>query len=156
MALLDTYTRSSSETHKYKILSALASSQDPNKLHRLLEMALAGEVIRTQDLDSVVVMVARNPRGQHLAWGYVQKHWSTLVEKFQLGSFSIRNIIIGTTAQFSSTEKLTEVREFFESIHEQGSQLRVTQISMDNIQKNILWLQRNLGTLRSWLDQGII
>ncbi|CDQ94756.1 unnamed protein product [Oncorhynchus mykiss] len=100
-------------------------------------------------------MVARNPRGHHLAWSYVQKYWSTLVDKFQLGSFSIRNIIIGTTGQFFSTEELTEVRVFFESIHEQASQLRVTQVAMDNIQKNILWLQRNLGTLRSWLDQQI-
>lgn len=113
-----------------------------------------------------------------------------------MGSFSIRNIIIGTTAQFSSTEELTEVRlliflwqyhllseakfclsegegvshnprpclpgvcvpqvrVFFESIHEQASQLRVTEVAMDNVQKNILWLQRNLGTLRSWLDQQI-
>uniref|UniRef100_A0AAZ3RSH4 Aminopeptidase n=1 Tax=Oncorhynchus tshawytscha TaxID=74940 RepID=A0AAZ3RSH4_ONCTS len=154
-SLLQTYTHSLSETHKRKILSALASSRDTNKLTRLLELGLEGEVIRTQDLDSLIAMVARNPRGRHLAWSYVQKYWSTLVDKFQLGSFSIRNIIIGTTAQFSSTEELTEVRVFFESIHEQASQLRVTEVAMDNIQKNILWLQRNLGTLRSWLDQQI-
>ncbi|XP_031685803.1 endoplasmic reticulum aminopeptidase 2 isoform X2 [Oncorhynchus kisutch] len=154
-SLLHIYTLSLSETHKHKILSALASSRDTNKLHRLLELGLEGEVIRTQDLDSLIVMVARNPRGHHLAWSYVQKYWSTLVDKFQLGSFSIRNIIIGTTGQFFSTEELTEVRVFFESIHEQASQLRVTQVAMDNIQKNILWLQRNLGTLRSWLDQQI-
>uniref|UniRef100_A0A8C7CA18 Aminopeptidase n=1 Tax=Oncorhynchus kisutch TaxID=8019 RepID=A0A8C7CA18_ONCKI len=154
-SLLQTYTHSLSETHKRKILSALASSRDTNKLTRLLELGLEGEVIRTQDLDSLIAMVARNPKGHHLAWSYVQKYWSTLVDKFQLGSFSIRNIIIGTTAQFSSTEELTEVRVFFESIHEQASQLRVTEVAMDNIQKNILWLQRNLGTLRSWLDQQI-
>uniref|UniRef100_A0A674CI77 Aminopeptidase n=1 Tax=Salmo trutta TaxID=8032 RepID=A0A674CI77_SALTR len=152
-SLLHIYTLSLSETHKHKILSALASSRDTNKLHRLLELGLEGEVIRTQDLDSLIVMVARNPRGHHLAWSYVQKYWSTLVDKFQLGSFSIRNIIIGTTGQFFSTEELTEVRVFFESIHEQASQLRVTQVAMDNIQKNILWMQRNLGTLRSWLNQ---
>ncbi|XP_014016590.1 endoplasmic reticulum aminopeptidase 2 [Salmo salar] len=154
-SLLHIYTLSLSETHKHKILSALASSRDTNKLHRLLELGLEGEVIRTQDLDSLIVMVARNPRGHHLAWSYVQKYWSTLVDKFQLGSFSIRNIIIGTTGQFFSTEELTEVRVFFESIHEQASQLRVTQVAMDNIQKNILWMQRNLGTLRSWLNQHI-
>uniref|UniRef100_A0A8C7CIX6 Aminopeptidase n=1 Tax=Oncorhynchus kisutch TaxID=8019 RepID=A0A8C7CIX6_ONCKI len=155
-SLLQTYTHSLSETHKRKILSALASSRDTNKLTRCVQSSiLEGEVIRTQDLDSLIAMVARNPKGHHLAWSYVQKYWSTLVDKFQLGSFSIRNIIIGTTAQFSSTEELTEVRVFFESIHEQASQLRVTEVAMDNIQKNILWLQRNLGTLRSWLDQQI-
>ncbi|CAB1322060.1 unnamed protein product [Coregonus sp. 'balchen'] len=154
-SLLHIYTLSLSETHKHKILSALASSRDTNKLHKLLELGLEGKVIRTQDLASLLVMVARNPRGHHLAWTYVQKYWSTLVDKFQLGSFSIRNIIIGTTGQFSSTEELTEVRVFFESIHEQASQLRVTQVAIDNIQKNILWIERNLGTLRSWLNQRI-
>ncbi|KAL0979300.1 hypothetical protein UPYG_G00183370 [Umbra pygmaea] len=152
-ALLHAYTHCLSETHKYKMLSALASSKDTNKLHRLLELGLVGEVIRSQDLDSLIVMVARNPKGHNLAWGYIQKYWSTLVDKFQLGSFSIRNIIIGTTAHFSSTKELCEVRVFFEKIHEQGSKLKVTQIAMDNIQKNIIWLERNLGTLRSWLEQ---
>lgn len=108
-SLLQTYTHSLSETHKRKILSALASSRDTNKLtryvqssilcqfnsifdiitfslcvcfyHRLLELGVEGEVIRTQDLDSLIVMVARNPRGHHLAWSYVQKYWSTLVDK---------------------------------------------------------------------------
>uniref|UniRef100_A0A8K9XFZ7 Aminopeptidase n=1 Tax=Oncorhynchus mykiss TaxID=8022 RepID=A0A8K9XFZ7_ONCMY len=159
-SLLQTYTHSLSETHKHKILSALASSRDTNKLTRCVQSSiLEGEVIRTQDLDSLIAMVARNPRGHHLAWSYVQKYWSTLVDKFQLGSFSIRNIIIGTTAQFSSTEELTEVRLLIfpwqYHLLSEASQLRVTEVAMDNIQKNILWLQRNLGTLRSWLDQQI-
>uniref|UniRef100_A0A8K9WX97 Aminopeptidase n=1 Tax=Oncorhynchus mykiss TaxID=8022 RepID=A0A8K9WX97_ONCMY len=156
-SLLQTYTHSLSETHKHKILSALASSRDTNKLTRLLELGLEGEVIRTQDLDSLIAMVARNPRGHHLAWSYVQKYWSTLVDKFQLGSFSIRNIIIGTTAQFSSTEELTEVRLliFPWQYHLLSEAKFLTEVAMDNIQKNILWLQRNLGTLRSWLDQQI-
>uniref|UniRef100_A0AAZ3R4K0 Aminopeptidase n=1 Tax=Oncorhynchus tshawytscha TaxID=74940 RepID=A0AAZ3R4K0_ONCTS len=144
-SLLQTYTHSLSETHKRKILSALASSRDTNKLTRLLELGLEGEVIRTQDLDSLIAMVARNPRGRHLAWSYVQKYWSTLVDKGM--AHNPRPCLPGVC--------VPQVRVFFESIHEQASQLRVTEVAMDNIQKNILWLQRNLGTLRSWLDQQI-
>ncbi|KAM4616809.1 leucyl-cystinyl aminopeptidase-like [Polymixia lowei] len=152
-SLLHTYTISFSETHKDKILSALASSRDINKLHRLLELGLEGEVIRSQDLSSLILMVARNPRGHHLAWNYVKKNWGSLVYKFQLGSFCIRNIIIGTTGQFSSPEDLTEVKLFFQSIKEQASQLTATQIALDNVQKNVLWVQRNLETLRNWLNE---
>ncbi|MEQ2223328.1 hypothetical protein ILYODFUR_035678 [Ilyodon furcidens] len=116
-------------------------------------MGLEGNVIRSQDLSSLVLMIARNPKGHHLAWNFVKKNWDTLVKKFQLGSFCIRNIITGTTGQFSSPEELTEVQQFFESIKEQASQLRSTQLALDNVQKNIRWVQRNLKSLRNWLNE---
>uniref|UniRef100_A0A8D0AKA3 Aminopeptidase n=1 Tax=Sander lucioperca TaxID=283035 RepID=A0A8D0AKA3_SANLU len=152
-SLLHTYNISLSAAQKSKILFALTCSRDTNKLHRLLELGLEGKVIRSQDLSTLILMVARNPRGHHLAWNFVKKNWDTLVQKFQLGSFCIRNIIIGTTGQFSSPEELTEVNLFFESIKEQASQLRATQVALDNVQKNVRWFERNLENLRNWLNK---
>lgn len=152
-SLLNTYKTSLSAAQKHKILFALTSSRDSNKLQRLLDLGLEGKVIRSQDLSSLILMVARNSRGCNLAWNFVKKNWDILVEKFQLGSFCIRNIIIGTTGQFSSQEELNEVQLFFESIKEQASQLRATQVALDNVQKNVRWVQRNLETLRKWLNE---
>uniref|UniRef100_A0A8B9I1H5 Aminopeptidase n=1 Tax=Astyanax mexicanus TaxID=7994 RepID=A0A8B9I1H5_ASTMX len=148
--LLEKYGVSMSEAEKCKILSALASTRDSNKL---LELGMEGSVIRAQDLSTLIYTVARNPAGHFLAWNFVKKNWNKLVEKFQLGSFSMRNIIIGTTGQFSSKEEL--IKEFFESIRDQTSQLRVTQVAVENVEKNILWLERNLETLRTWLQQRL-
>ncbi|KAG7280926.1 hypothetical protein CRUP_009213 [Coryphaenoides rupestris] len=125
-ALLHAYSTSHSETQKHKILTAMASSRDTSKLSRLLELALEGEVIRNQDLSTLVYMVARNPLGQNMAWNFVKKHWGVLVQKFSLGSFCIRTLIVGTTSQFSSPEQLAD--------------------------KNVVWMQRNLGALRDWLN----
>lgn len=152
-SLLHTYNISLSAAQKSKILFALTCTRDTNKLHRLLELGLEGKVIRSQDLSSLILMVARNPLGHHIAWNFVKKNWDTLVKKFQLGSFCIRNIIIGTTGQFSSPEEFTEVQMFFESIKEHASQLRATQVALDNVQKNVRWVQRNLETLRNWLNK---
>lgn len=152
-SLLHTYNISLSAAQKSKILFALTCSRDTNKLHRLLELGLEGKVIRSQDLSSVILMVARNPLGHHLAWNFVKKNWDTLVQKFLLGSSCIRNIIIGTTGQFSSPEELTEVQLFFESIKEQSSQLRAAQVALENVQKNVRWFQRNIETLREWLNE---
>uniref|UniRef100_A0A671VRK7 Aminopeptidase n=1 Tax=Sparus aurata TaxID=8175 RepID=A0A671VRK7_SPAAU len=138
-SLLHTYNISLSAAQKSKIL--------------FLCLCLEGKVIRSQDLSTLILMVARNPRGHHLAWNFVKKNWDTLVQKFQLGSFCIRNIIIGTTGQFSSPEELTNVQLFFESIREQALQLRATQVALDNVQKNVRWFQRNLETLREWLNK---
>ncbi|XP_037536391.1 endoplasmic reticulum aminopeptidase 2 [Nematolebias whitei] len=152
-ALFHIYNISLSEAQKHKILFALTSSRDTHKLQRLLALGLEGKAIRSQDLSHLVLMVARNPRGHYLAWNFVKKNWDTLVQKFNLGSFCIRNIIIGTTNQFSSPEELSEVKLFFDSIREQASQLRATQLALDNVQKNVRWVQRNLETLRNWLKE---
>lgn len=48
---------------------------------RLLELGLEGKVIRSQDLSSLILMVARNPLGHHIAWNFVKKNWDTLVKK---------------------------------------------------------------------------
>uniref|UniRef100_A0AAY4BGQ6 Aminopeptidase n=1 Tax=Denticeps clupeoides TaxID=299321 RepID=A0AAY4BGQ6_9TELE len=156
-SLLEKYTISMSGAEKWKILSALTSSKDANKLRRLLDLGMEGQVIKTQDLGSVIYGVAKNPVGHVLAWNFVKENWNKLVEKwvFQLGSFSIRNIIIGTTSQFSSREELNDIKAFFESIWEHSSQLRATQVAVENVEKNILWLERNLDALRSWLLKNV-
>uniref|UniRef100_A0A669BIX0 Aminopeptidase n=1 Tax=Oreochromis niloticus TaxID=8128 RepID=A0A669BIX0_ORENI len=156
-SLLHTYKISLSEAHKHKILYALTSSKDTSKLEGYVVFMLCCWKIKQKcchlDLSTLILMVARNPKGHYLAWNFVKKNWDTLVQKFQLGSFCIRNIIIGTTNQFSSPEELTEVQSFFESIKEQASQLRATQIALDNVLKNVRWVQRNLETLRKWLSE---
>ncbi|XP_032873239.1 endoplasmic reticulum aminopeptidase 2-like isoform X2 [Amblyraja radiata] len=154
--LLTKYMQSVSGAEKNKIVSALASTRNPEKLARLMELSLQGDIIKLQNLAHVVVAVSRNPYGHLLAWNFVKKNWSTLMEKFQLGSTTIRWLIIGTSSQFSSKEELEEVEMFFDSIKEQSSQLRCTQIAHENIQKNIRWLERNLDLLRSWLQNIII
>ncbi|XP_066509894.1 endoplasmic reticulum aminopeptidase 2-like isoform X1 [Hoplias malabaricus] len=153
--LLEKYRVSISEAEKCKILSALTSTKDSNKLQRLLELGMEGSVIRSQDLSTLIYTVARNPAGHFLAWNFLKKNWNKLVEKFQLGSFSIRSIIIGTTSQFSSKEELTNIKDFFNSIRDHSSQLRVTQVAVENVEKNILWLERNFKTLRTWLQQKL-
>ncbi|XP_067294258.1 endoplasmic reticulum aminopeptidase 2 [Pseudorasbora parva] len=153
--LLEKYGASMCETEKSKFLSALASSKKSEKLSRLLQLGMDGTVIKTQNLPSLIYMVARNPVGHFLAWDFVKKHWNELLEKFPLGSFGIRNIIVGTVTQFSSTEELREVEAFFKSISEQVSQLRVTQVATENVEKNIVWLRRNLETMRTWLQQRL-
>ncbi|XP_069748207.1 endoplasmic reticulum aminopeptidase 2-like isoform X2 [Narcine bancroftii] len=148
--LLTKYMQSVSGTEKSKILSALASTRNPEKLAWLLELSLQGDIIKLQNLAHVVVTVSRKPHGQLLAWNFLKKNWSKLMEKFELGSSTVRWLVIGVTSQLSSQEELEEVEMFFDSIKEQSSQLRCTQIAKENIHKNIKWLERNLDILREW------
>ncbi|XP_061673781.1 endoplasmic reticulum aminopeptidase 2 [Syngnathoides biaculeatus] len=152
-SLLHLYKNSSSAAQKDKILHALTNSRDTNKLHRLLDLGLEGQVIRPQDLFSLIYGVAKNPRGHYIAWDFVKKNWNTLVQKFQLGSSTIRSILVGTTSQFSYPEEYSEVKLFFESIREHASQIKAPELALDNLQKNIRWIQRNLEMLKKCLAE---
>lgn len=48
---------------------------------RLLEKSLEGEVLKTQDLPSLLITVSKNPKGYKLAWGFLRAHWYKLVSK---------------------------------------------------------------------------
>lgn len=44
---------------------------------------------------------------------------------------------------------------FFESAKEEVSQLRASQTALENIEKNIKWLERNLVILRKWILENL-
>lgn len=149
--LLEQYGLSLSAAEKNKILYALSTSKHQEKLMKLIELGMEGKVIKTQDLAALLHAIARNPKGQQLAWNFVKENWTHLLKKFDLGSFALRMIIFGTTSHFSSKDELQEVKLFFESLKDQGVDLEIFQIVLETISKNIRWLEKNLSTLRNWL-----
>ncbi|XP_061008048.1 endoplasmic reticulum aminopeptidase 2 [Dama dama] len=149
--LLEQYELSLSGAEKNKILYALSTSKHQEKLMKLIELGMEGKVIKTQDLAALLFAIARNPKGQQLAWNFVKENWTHLLKKFELGSFPMRTIVSGTTSHFSSKDELQEVKLFFESLKAQGSHLDIFQTILEAISKNIKWLEKNLPTLRKWL-----
>uniref|UniRef100_A0A8C0J978 Aminopeptidase n=1 Tax=Chelonoidis abingdonii TaxID=106734 RepID=A0A8C0J978_CHEAB len=83
--LLKQYSLSMSGAEKNKILYALTTSKDCEKLTKLIELGMEGEVIKTQDLAALLHAVARNPEGQGLAWNFVRKNWNKLLKKLVFG-----------------------------------------------------------------------
>uniref|UniRef100_A0A8C9TKW0 Aminopeptidase n=1 Tax=Scleropages formosus TaxID=113540 RepID=A0A8C9TKW0_SCLFO len=150
--LLQAYSQSLSSAEKKKILFALTCTRDPEKLSKLIELGMEGEVIRTQDLPAVIITIARNPVGQVLAWNFVQKNWKKLLEKFQLGSSPIRGILSGTMSSFASKHGLKEVRFIHAQLLILGSSL--AEVVLETIQKNIRWAERNLHGLNKWLAKN--
>ncbi|XP_062942906.1 endoplasmic reticulum aminopeptidase 2 [Cynocephalus volans] len=153
--LLEQYERSVSGAEKNKILYALSTSKHQENLVKLIELGMEGEVIKTQDLAALLHAIARNPKGQQLAWNFVKENWNRLLKRFDLGSFAMRTIISGTTSHFSSKDELQEVKLFFESLKAQGLHLDIFQIVLETITKNIKWLEKNLPSLRTWLLANI-
>ncbi|XP_024419079.2 leucyl-cystinyl aminopeptidase [Desmodus rotundus] len=149
--LLSKYVSIGSEAEKSKILEALASSEDVRKLHWLMRTSLSGDTIRTQELSFVIRTVSRGFPGHLLAWDFVKENWDKLVQKFHLGSYTIQNIVAGSTHLFSTEAHLSEVQAFFEKQSEATFRLHCVQEALEVIQLNIQWMEKNLKTLTWWL-----
>nr|XP_003479495.2 leucyl-cystinyl aminopeptidase [Cavia porcellus] len=149
--LLSKYVSLESEAEKNKILEALASSSDTRKLYWLMKSSLEGDTIRTQKLSFIIRTVGRSFAGHLLAWDFVKENWDKLVQKFHLGSYTIQNIVAGSTHLFSTKAHFSEVQAFFENQSETTFRLRCVREALEVIQLNIQWMEQNLKTLTLWL-----
>ncbi|CAD7693278.1 unnamed protein product [Nyctereutes procyonoides] len=146
------YQSSLSNTEKNNIEVALCVSQDEEKLQWLLDESFKGDVIKLQEFPHILRTVGRNPVGYPLAWKFLRENWDKLIQKFELGSSSLTSMVIGTTNQFSTRARLEEVKEFFSSLKEKGSQLRCVQQTIETIEENIRWMDKNFDKIRVWLQ----
>ncbi|XP_040842008.1 endoplasmic reticulum aminopeptidase 1 isoform X2 [Ochotona curzoniae] len=150
--LYHTYQSSLSSTEKRQIEFALCTSQDQEKLQWLLDHSFKGDIIKTQEFPYILSMIGRNQVGYLLAWKFLRENWDKLVQKFELGSPSIAHMVMGTTNQFSTRARLEEVQGFFSSLKENGSQLRCVQQTIETIEENIRWMDKNFDKIRAWLQ----
>ncbi|XP_030744858.1 endoplasmic reticulum aminopeptidase 1 [Echinops telfairi] len=150
--LYSKYQSSLSSTEKHHIEFALCMSPNKEKLQWLLDQSFKGDIIKTQEFPSIISLIGRNPVGYPLAWQFLKENWNKLVQKFELGSPSIAHMVMGTTNQFSTRARLDEVRGFFSSLEDNGSQLRCAQQAVEIIEENIRWMDKNLEKIRAWLQ----
>lgn len=151
--LYSKYQSSLSSTEKSQIEFALCTSQHPEKLQWLLDQSFKGEIIKTQEFPHILILIGRNPVGYPLAWKFLKENWTKLVQKFELGSATIAHMVMGTTDQFSTRARLEEVKGFFSSLKENGSQLRCVQQAIEAIEENIRWMDKNFEKIRLWLQK---
>ncbi|XP_034296605.1 endoplasmic reticulum aminopeptidase 1 [Pantherophis guttatus] len=140
------------DTEKNQIEVVLCLSQNKEKLQWLMDQALQGDIIKTQELPSIVISVGRNPYGYQLAWKFLKQNWQKLVKKFDLGSHSLAHMITGITNHYSTKEQLAEVKNYFSSMDKKTSELRAVQQAIETIEENIQWMDKNLEKIKTWLQ----
>ncbi|NXF41811.1 ERAP1 aminopeptidase, partial [Nyctibius bracteatus] len=154
--LLTEYRLHSFSVEREDIELALSLSRNKDKLQWLMDQGLHGDLIRTQDLPHIIVRVARNPSGYHLAWTFLKENWEKLVEKFELGSSSVADIVAGVTHRYSTRSQLAQVKEFFSSLEEKSARLRCVQQAVETIEENIQWIDRNFEKIKTWLQNNYL
>ncbi|KAM8960792.1 endoplasmic reticulum aminopeptidase 1 [Pelodytes ibericus] len=152
--LFEKYKTSLSNSEMHLIEMALSLTSNKHKLQWLMDEGMKGHHIKTQDLPHIVSYVSRNPHGGSMAWEFLKNNWDNFIQKFELGSRTVGDMVVSVTKLYSTREWLEEVTEFFELLKENGSQLRCVQQAKENIEENIRWMDKNFELIKIWLENN--
>ncbi|XKL69322.1 hypothetical protein PGB90_007091 [Kerria lacca] len=132
------------------LLKVLGSASDPWILQRYLLSTLNRDMIKPQDVKTVLGVVAANPDGQLQAWRHLKARWYTLQSLFGNGTFTMGGLITAVTSHFASDYDFREVSDFFRPM-DVGSGTRALQQSLEMIQLNVYWVKQNEENIFQWL-----
>ncbi|XP_030747125.1 puromycin-sensitive aminopeptidase-like, partial [Sitophilus oryzae] len=146
--LLKLYRATDLHEEKDRISRSLGSVNDVELLKKVLEFAMSDEV-RTQDKVFVIIAVSLNAKGRDLAWEFFKTNWTKIKELIS-GSL-LTSFVKYLTENFSTEEKLRDVERFFQEHSTPGTE-RTVQQSVETIQLNIKWLERDGESIRKYLS----
>ncbi|MCZ6891802.1 MAG: M1 family metallopeptidase [Chloroflexi bacterium] len=136
------------QEEKVRLLMSMARFRERSLLERTIQMALTAEV-QPQDTVTLVGAVAANRYGgREIAWEYVQSNWAEFDRRYGSGGFAMMRLV-SITGGFTTQEARRDVERFFKS-HPTPAATRTIQQSLERIDLNIRWLERNRRELAKW------
>ena len=131
----------------YRYFYALASFPQPELSKQTMESTLTPEV-RGQDLYILLTLLG-NPPSQDATWDFMRSHFDQLSKKTGGGLGGVGIFLYGTHA-FCSTEKATEVKQFFEQHPFPGTE-RNQKEAIEAIDGCVALRNQQQGNLSAWL-----
>ncbi|KAF0884395.1 glutamyl aminopeptidase isoform X1 [Crocuta crocuta] len=146
---LDQYQKTSLAQEKEKLLYGLASVKNVTLLSRYLDLLKDPNLIKTQDVFTVIRYISYNSYGKRMAWNWIQLNWDYLVNRYTLNDRNLGRIV--TIAEPFNTElQLWEIESFFKKYPEAGAGEKPRQQVLETVKNNIEWLKQNRNTIRQW------
>ncbi|XP_076280314.1 endoplasmic reticulum aminopeptidase 1 isoform X2 [Lasioglossum baleicum] len=145
-----TYQNTQVPSEKRIMLQALGATTDSWLLQRYLLRSLDRDVVRSQDVETVIASVASNPEAQFLAWRHIKAHWPQIHALFGNGSLTMSGLISVVISDFFTEYDYYEVYEFFKNV-DVGSGQRALEQSLEKIKFNIHWVKENAEVVDRWL-----
>ncbi|XP_045676292.1 glutamyl aminopeptidase [Phyllostomus hastatus] len=146
---LDQYQKSSLAQEKEKLLYALASVRNITLLSRYLDLLKDSNLIKSQDVFTVIRYISYNSYGKNMAWNWIQNNWEYLVNRYTLNDRSLGRIV--TIAEPFNTElQLWEVESFFKKYPEAGAGEKPREQVLETVKNNIEWVKQNRKSIAEW------
>lgn len=149
--MLEQYQKTSLAQEKEKLLYGLASVNNITLLSRYLELIKDPNVIKSQDVFTVIRYISYNRHGKTMAWKWIQTNWDYLVNRFTINDRNLGRIV--TIAEPFNTElQLWEIESFFAKYPEAGAGETPRQQVLETVKNNIEWLKQNRATITNWFN----
>ncbi|XP_054009871.1 endoplasmic reticulum aminopeptidase 1-like isoform X4 [Hylaeus anthracinus] len=144
------YQKTQVPSEKRIMLQALGATTDSWLLQRYLLHSLNRDIVRSQDVETVIASVASNVDGQFLAWRHLKAYWPEIHALFGNGSLTMGGLISVVISDFFTEYDYHEVSEFFKKV-DVGSGKRALEQSLETIKFNIHWVKENAEVVDRWL-----
>lgn len=135
------------QEEKVRFLYGLTGFEQQELLQETLDRAL-GDEIRAHDAVSVIGLTAGNHQGRNLAWQFLKDNWAELDRRYGEGGFALMRLV-SITSGFTTLEMREDVEKFFADNPARGAERTIRQ-SLERIQLNHAWLERNRDELATW------
>nr|XP_034492037.1 glutamyl aminopeptidase isoform X2 [Marmota flaviventris] len=146
---LEQYQKTSLAQEKEKLLYGLASVKNVTLLARYLDLLKDPNLIKTQDVFTVIQYISYNSYGKSMAWNWIQLNWEYLVNRFTLNNRNLGRIV--TIAEPFNTEvQLWQMQSFFGKYPEAGAGEKPREQVVETVKNNIEWLKQNRETIKEW------
>ncbi|KAL1493346.1 hypothetical protein ABEB36_011418 [Hypothenemus hampei] len=152
----NTYNSTTISTERRLLLKALGQPRgDPWLLQRYLLETLDKNTIKSEDVKIVLAVVAANPEGKLLAWRHLKAYWPTMHSLFGNSTSMMGSLISAVTAHLSTPYDYYEVTTYFNGMNVDAA-ARALEQSLEIIQLNINWLNKNKEDIYTWLRKNVI
>ncbi|XP_055484080.1 glutamyl aminopeptidase [Psammomys obesus] len=143
------YQKTSLAQEKEKLLYGLASVRNVSLLARFLEMVKDPNIIKTQDVFTVIRYISYNSYGKSMAWNWIQLNWDYLVSRYTINDRNLGRIV--TIAEPFNTEvQLWQMQSFFARYPNAGAGERPREQVLETVKNNIDWLKLNRESISEW------
>ncbi|XP_077395201.1 glutamyl aminopeptidase [Festucalex cinctus] len=153
--MFERYQKTFLAQEKDKLLYGLASMQDVTLLWRLLEASKDTNVVRSQDLFTLVRYVSYNPLGQSMAWDWTTLNWEYLVDRYTINDRSLGRLLNRLSISFNTELQLWKMEHFFSLTPNAGAGEMPRQQALETVRNNIQWVRRNEDEIRLWLESNV-
>jgi hypothetical protein len=132
------------------LLEGLSCTQDPPLILWFLDQHLENQsIIRSQDLVSSIVRIARSSRANQIVWNWIRENWSKLRAKWGQSESNLRRIIEAVSSRFVTLRQRDELKTFM--LLYSDTIFRQFQSSIERIHADIEWNRINIPTIIDFL-----
>ncbi|KAL4641863.1 glutamyl aminopeptidase isoform X1 [Arapaima gigas] len=153
--MFDRYQKATLAQEKDKLLRGLASIENISLLNQLLEAVKDEQVVKSQDVFTLIRYVSLNKFGKTMAWDWFTLNWEYLVNRFTINDRYLGRLVSQITSKYNTELQLWQMQQFFKRHPEAGAGETPRKQALETVVNNIDWVKRNKAEIGQWLEKNV-